>query len=398
MSKVRSKDVVATQAEAEFMDDIARAFDLRKYQKACALVEASLEDHSWSEVVSLLKRIPFRLIERRYYRKREIPPWMLLRYSVTAVDVGKMRDGLLSILGLERVIGIDVDLLKTFGRFRVRNLKELRRKVARKARRVLREQISRDNTFFLDTRQMRPLRALVPRIKRSRGEEFMALGEKPSISRAVRTYYGFAHLTGSLTDEDRAELGKLCEKSPEFSGEKPSYKRHQFKNCSEELGELLVAYLKATNARPQTQVKGVRSLGVTADSRGLGALHAALRMASKYRGSVDLMNPVKYEIIWALGEIGHPSSVEHLRPFVGDFTFDQMVMHSLAHIDHPKALEILIDRAYNEPPLRIKRGKGRTSEKDLCTQSKVIGYIRKFRNEQAITALEDLKSWGLCKR
>ena len=92
MSKVRRKDVVATRAEAEFMDDIARYFNLRRYQKAYALIEASLEDHSWLEVVSLLKRIPFRLIERRCYRKREIPPWMLLRHSVTAVDVGKMRD------------------------------------------------------------------------------------------------------------------------------------------------------------------------------------------------------------------------------------------------------------------------------------------------------------------
>ncbi len=391
MSKVMSRNVVATQTEADFMNSVAQSFDSRRHHEASVLIDGALETHSWSEVVSLLRRIPLRLVERRRYHKEPIPPWLPVTRSVTTVDVGKMRDGLLSVLGLENVTGIDVDLLRTFHRFRVRNLRELRRKAVRKANRVLKEQVSRDNTFFLDTSRMRPLGALSPRIRRARAEEFMSLGNRPSISRAVRTYYGFSIVTGSLTDEDRTELERLCEGSPDFSGERPSYKCHQFKNCSEELDDFLVAYLKATNARPQTQVKGVHELGLAADSRGLGALHTALRMRSKFRGLVDLMNPVKYEAIWALGEVGHPSSVEHLKPLLGNFTFDQRVMHSMARINHPDVLEALIDRVINEPPVRIKRGtKGRTSERDLCSRAEAISHMGRFREARSVSVLVDL--------
>jgi hypothetical protein len=83
--------------------------------------------------------------------------------------------------------------------------------------------------------------------------------------------------------------------------------------------------------------------------------------------------------------------VEHLKRFVGNFTFDQGVMRALACIKHPDALEILLFRAFNEPPVRIKRGKkGRTSEMDLRTRSKAIQHLSRFRSEQAVTALVDL--------
>jgi len=389
-----SNDVLpTTQKDLEFIGNIVQCFHHRRYSQASNLISERLETGNWTELARLLRKLPFRPLKSHYGRQL----WRYRKQSVAVKGVaplspGKLRNGLLAILGLEGAIGMDIDLLKVFGmRFRVRNITELRRKAARKARRVLKEQINKGNTFFIDTGNMRPLGALVPMIKRIRAKEFLAMGDKPHMNTAVRTYYGFAHLTGSLTVEDRNELSRLCGGSPDFTGERISSKNHQFKNCSQGLEDLLTAYIKATMARPQTQVKGIRELGIVGDSRGLGALHTVLMMESRYRGSVDLMSPVRYESIWALGEIGHPSSVEHLKRFVGNFTFDQRVMNALACIEHPDALEILIHRAFNEPSVRVKRGtKGRTSEMDLCTRSKAIHHMSRFRSERAVTSLVDL--------
>lgn len=389
-----SNDIIpTTQKDLEFIEEIVQCFHHRKYSQASNLISERLETGNWTELALLLKKLPFRQLKSHYghhlwrYRKHSVEV-----KGVAPLSSGKLRDGVLAILGLEGATGMDVDLLKVFGRrFRVRDITELKRRAARKARRELREQISRGNTFFIDTSNMHPLGALVPMVKRIRAEEFLAMGDRPHMNTAVRTYYGFAHLTGCLTVEDRNELSRLCGGLPNFTGERISSKYHQFKNCSQGLEDLLTAYIKTTMAKPQTQVKGIREIGVAGDSRGLGALHTALKMESQYKGSVDLMNSVRYETIKALGEIGHPSSVEHLQRFVGKFTFDQRVMSALACIKHPNALEILIHRAFNEPPDRIKRGKkGRTSEMDLCTRAEAIHHMDRFQSERAVEALVDL--------
>jgi hypothetical protein len=382
-----------TEEKRKTANELAQLINLRRYAQLCTSVERQIESCGWKETVSLLRAIPVRTNDNNY----DVSWWSRHhRSEVFPVRAGKIRDGLLHILGLNCVLGIDVDLLKSFGRLRVKSLEELRNKVSIKAVKLLTSQISRGTTFFLDTGQMRgtPFESLIPQIERQRAQEFTDLGDIPSYSRAVKTYYGFSYLTSSLTKEDTVALAQLSEIPLEFSGKRPSYQRSMFSHCSEELTDLLLNYLRLTFARPQTQVKGAEALGERADFRALAALHASLKKETPdLLWYADPLNRVKYAAIWALGEIGHPSSLEHLRPFVGDFTFDRNALWAISWLSHPDAVDVLLERAFNEPPRRVTCGTFpgvNTSEKELTSRADAVRYLWRFQDERTIGFLVEL--------
>lgn len=388
---VHSEVTTETQNDLEIIDGIARSFDLRRFQQANNMIDRTLEEYSWSEIVTLLQKVPVLKADEVHWSR-----WGLYsRPRVLPVRVGKIRDGLLSLFGLDCVSGIDVDLLKEFRRFKVGELEELRTKVSYKVMKLLTSQIGKGNTFFLDTEKMRgtPYESLVPKIEYQRAQEFIALEDRPTHSDVVRTYYGYSYLTDSLTNEDKEALRQLCDPI-ELTGKRPSYQRSIFSNCSRGLVDLLLNSLRLTFARPQTQVKGAEVLGEIADSRALGPIHASLKKKTlNLIWYADPLNRVKYAAIWALGEIGHPSSVEHLRKFVGDFTFDRNALWAISRICHPDALDILLERAFNEPPRRVTCGMfpGRnTSEKDLLERSRAVELLWRFRDLRTVKELARL--------
>jgi hypothetical protein len=391
--KAQAGKLDITEERRDIANELAHLIHLRRYSQLCNLVEKQIESCGWKETTSLLRGIPVRTVDNYYDLS-----WRKHHYGseVFPVRAGKIRDGLLHILGLDCVPGIDVDLIKIFGRFRVKSLEELREKVSTRAMRLLTVQINRSTTFFLDTGQMRgsSFESLIPQVKKQRAQEFTDLGNKPSYSRAVKTYYGFSYLTSSLTEEDTVALAQLSEDSLEFTGKRPSYQRSMFSHCSEELTDLLLNYLRLTFSQPQTQVKGAEALGLSGDSRALVALHASLKKETPdLLWYADPLNRVKYATIWALGEIGHPSSLEHLRPFVGNFTFDRNALRAISWISHPDAVDVLLERAFNEPPRRVTCGTFpgmNTSEKDLCSCADAVGYLWRFRDKRTVEPLIEL--------
>ncbi|TET11357.1 MAG: hypothetical protein E3J86_03120, partial [Candidatus Thorarchaeota archaeon] len=386
--KGESSRAAEAQTDLEFIDGIARSLDLRRFQQTNNMIDGALEEYSWSEMAFLLQGVPVLKADEVYWSR-----WKLYsRPGVLPVRVGKIRDGLLSLFGLDCVNGIDVDLLKEFRRFKAGDLEELRTKVSDKVMRLLNSQIGGGNTFFLDTNQMRgtPYESLVPIIEDHRAQEFIALEDRPTPRDVMRTYYGYTCLTNSLTNEDRVVLRQLRDPI-ELTGKRPSYQRSMFPDCSKGLIHLLLNNLRLTFARPQTQVRGAEALGEIADSRALGPLHASLKKKTpNLFWYADPLNRVKYAAIWALGEIGHPSSLVHLRPFVGDFTFDRNALWAISNISHPVALEVLLERAFNEPPKRITCGTfpGRnTSEKDLLSRSYAVDLLWRFQGVRTVKEL-----------
>ncbi|MHA1424304.1 MAG: HEAT repeat domain-containing protein, partial [Candidatus Thorarchaeota archaeon] len=318
-------DIEYAGVHTNTINEIALSFQLRHFEKSCTQIDTLLQEQGWSKTVALLRKIPVEDDEYTGY-------WFWNRVDLLTLKEGIIRDGLLSILGLECVPGIDVDLLKTFGRFKAHSLHELREKVISKAIILLKVQIQRGNTYFIDTGQLigTSFESLVPEVKKQRAQEFTSLGNKPSLSRALTTYYGFAELTNSLTAEDTMDLEQITTTPLEFSGKRVSYQRSIFSHCSEELTDLLLACLRLTFAQPQTQIKGANVLAELADSRSLGALHQVLQRESQSGWHADPMNPVKYRVIWALSEIGHPDSLSFLKALVKDRTFDQHAMWAIA--------------------------------------------------------------------
>ena len=386
--KGESSRAAEAQTDLEFIDGIARSIDLRRFQQTNNMIDSALEEYSWSEMTSLLQGVPVLKADEVYWSR-----WKLYsRPGALPVRVGKIRDGLLSLFGLDCVSGIDVNLLEEFGRFKAGDLVELRTKVSKKVMRQLTSQIGRGNTFFLDTGQMRgtPYESLVSKIEDQRAQEFMTLEDRPTHSNLAMTYYGYSYLTDSLTDEDKVALRQLCDPI-DPTGKRPSYQRSIFSNCSKGLTDLLLNNLRLAFAGPQTQVRGAEALGGTADSRALGPLHASLtKKTPDLLWYADPLNRVKYATIWALGEIGHPSSLEHLRPFVGDFTFDRNALYAISNICHPDALDVLLERAFNEPPRRVTCGvfPGRnTSEKELLERYRAVDLLWRFRGERTVREL-----------
>jgi hypothetical protein len=367
---------ILDENEVLSVSEIATNFHLRRYERVEHAIEKYLHEHSWHDALRLIRQIPVKKTDIRHgwvWWKQE------KKTGIQPVSQGKIRDGILSLLGLDMVKGIDVDLLKTFGRFKGGTLQEIREKVQSKAKRILDRQITTSNTFFLDTERMRgtTFGPLISKIISQRADEFTALGDKPSYSRAARTYYGFTYLTESLSQADTKALHDVCPGLLEFSGKRPSYQRSIYSHCSKQLTDLLLNHLRLTFARPQTQGKGADEIGLIADSRSLGVLHATLKKKTEgLLWRADPLNPVKYRIMWALGEIGHPSSVDHLRPFVGNHTFDSWAMWAISGISHTDALGILLDRSFNNPP-----------SPRFCSRSTAVEYLWKLQVEEAIEPL-----------
>ena len=366
-----------TSERREITNEIALAFQLRRYEQACQQVDTLLQKQGWGKTIALLREI---LVGEDQYSGL----WYWKQDNLLPLKEGKFRDGLLNILGLEHIPGIDVDLLKTFGRFRANSLQELREKANSKATSILRSQIKKRNTYFIDTAQLEgtAFESLIPEIKKQRAQEFLALGDTPSMSMAAATYYGYAHLTDSLTAEDTIELGKITSLPLELSGKRISYQRSIFAHCSENLTDILLACFRLTFARPQTQKKGADVLAEIADFRSLGALHHVLKQKSERGWYADPLNSVKYRVIWALREIGHPSSLPILKTLVRDMTFDHYVMRAIARNSHPDAVEILLDRAYHRPVPYVRNG--------LVSQYEAAGMLWKPQDDRVIVPLVEL--------
>lgn len=278
----------------------------RDYLKLCRVVRTLVEDYGWKETVSLIEKIPVWSEIKTHKWAYVIKPKEI---GVIPVRRGKIRDGLLRVLGLEGVVGIDADVLKMFKRIKTNEFQNLREKAVAVAFKHLKRQIKKSTTFHLDIERMldTPLQKLVPSILEQRRKEFIALGDSSTPSKIAGTYYGFVSNTSTLT---RAELKvvKGLENTPiRVTKWRPSYRRTMYRNCSDDLADLLLNSLRAALAVPKALDRAALALGVRGDLRAVSSLEIGLERAHqswRVPGALQTWS----RLSWALREIGHPVS------------------------------------------------------------------------------------------
>ncbi len=306
--------------------DLARLIYLRRHAELCKVVDELLAELGWQEVITLFCRVA---------QRKDMGHLQLTYHDVYYIPPGLLRDALLSILDMP--VDIDGDLLRMFGRFKAHSLSELRGKVMRKAPKVLRTQIENGNTYFIRGEALRktPLEQLIPLIDDQRREEVLALDTRPTHDDILRTYYGYALVTGQITPEEQGILDDLLNGQLKTRTKCPSFLPSTFHQCSEHLGRLLLNCMRLVVARPQTQARAAVELGNLADSRSLPVLHDQLKKSED--------NPVIWRVMCALSAIGHSSSFDHLRPFVKHHELGSHVLTALAGVNHPDAVNVLLE-------------------------------------------------------
>ena len=131
---------------------------MRRYRDFEEWVQNFLKESPWNE---LLEKVV------------EVQESTGLGNKTPQISQGKVRDGLLELLSLQDMRGLDFDLLEAFKQMDGNDLQEIRLAAREKCIPLLREQIRRGNTFFLDADTMREseLTVLIPGILEARINE-----------------------------------------------------------------------------------------------------------------------------------------------------------------------------------------------------------------------------------
>jgi len=187
--------------------------------------------------------------------------------------------------------------------------------------RLLRSQIERMNTFFLDVDRLLSWSAavLVPEVIRVRQTEVLnACRDRIDSNSLATTYYGFSFLTASVrkplsTDDFLAFLRALGVQTPEHQCSLDGvldYDRTDFSNTNTETGDLLRAILRLTDASSAVRIEGAGQLGKMGDPRAVVYLSRAVR---------DEYAWVRGAAVRALGQIASQDTVQPLAESLIDF-------------------------------------------------------------------------------
>ncbi|MFQ5834138.1 MAG: hypothetical protein ACE5H4_15645 [Candidatus Thorarchaeota archaeon] len=348
-------------------EPLSRLIRLRRYDELDDFVDQLLQESGWSEVAVQLKRIPapdweivgawqFSLPDLRYGLPGEPPhhiteevlgcrPWFLSNQDIGwGVRQGTLRDGLVHILGLQIVKGIDLRFrykrqhgqkilehgsLDPFEDIQASSLEELRQNVVPVALDVLRSQAAEHRTFFLDVDAISDsvFAAAVPDIIETRKREIQGLSEESQPNDIVGTYYGFRILTeGSLQrtrsvgfarsalkalDEMTHALGghtRLSNARFESWRREPSSWPEAWKGYDDLTQILLKAIMSVSiGGRKRWFVNGLFDMGTLGDSRALHLLHQLLEL-------IPVRSDHLHNVLDAIGWVGHPSSFDHILP------------------------------------------------------------------------------------
>ncbi len=277
--------------------------ELRDYRTLVGRVGTLLGEMSWKQIVDSLRQVS---------QERELVP----RWGIS-LRPGILRDGMVSLLGLSDMPGLDVDFLDKFGNFEPETIEDLRFGARDLAIDLLKEQIGRGNTYFMDTEFMKETdqAVLVPGVVESRTKEIESLEPNPPLSDVYCTYYGFTVLTSGGLMRDRGGISpdtmdKLMTVLSGLGDVKliPSkqlkFSYLSFRNCSNHQKVLLWNLLRVCLGGDKGQRAGLDILGELADSRATDLLHLRLQQSGAHGA--------KRHIVRALGRIGHPASLRPL--------------------------------------------------------------------------------------
>lgn len=280
-------------------NSLGHYLEMRDYVALEKTVEKFLETRSWEELLGKL---------------REIQDASQLADGWTfPLTPGKMRDGLIELLSLHDMTGLDTDFLETFRHLEGKNLEEIRDTAREYSITLLREQIRRGNTFFIDADAMieTDLTILVPGIIESRTKEIKGLESKPPLSDIYSTYYGFAILTsgglstdvGGIPTATKEQLNGVMQQLgsvQSVSAKQLKFSYLSFGNCSDHLKTVLWNLLKMCIGGIKSQKTGIEVLGTLGDSRALDLMHAKLETVQERK--------VKEILFDGIGRIGSSKS------------------------------------------------------------------------------------------
>ena len=277
------------------------------------------------------------------------------RYYDPMIIPGKARDALLFLLGLEDVPGIDVDLKEGFRNLKGKTLKTIRKKARTLAITILREQIEKRNTFFLDTDRIddSPFAILLPDILEARKQEIADLAPQCGIQTAVSTFYGFSVFStgGRLTGADPSNVRSLAKAIQdiakgfnielEVTGKRLIIKSSFFKNCTKHTARILDCCISLIGYARGTQRGVAEILGRYKDSRALPFIH--------YKLSENPTGALRAKLLKALGSIGHPTSVDFIRSEVSQKPNESyLLVRELANIGGPESRNLALELLDNE--------------------------------------------------
>ncbi|MFQ5834230.1 MAG: hypothetical protein ACE5H4_16115 [Candidatus Thorarchaeota archaeon] len=359
---------------------LARLIRLRRYEELENVMDQLLQESGWPEVASQLTRIPAPKIQNAgpmeiYWPTHvDIPgepphyiteqvladrPWYLSNEDIGwGVRRGTLRDGIVHILGLQTVLGIDLDSFSPFEEIQAFSLDELRQCAIPVAIDVLRSQAAEDRTFFLDVDAMSvsPFAAAVSEIVEARKREVRALSEESKAHEVVGTYYGFKVLTEGSIENTRSvgftssALKAFDEMAQAFGGPRTlshtrfvSWRRDisSWHKAWEGYDDLTQTLLKAImlvsiGGRKRGIPEGLRIMGVLGDSRALPTLHRLLEL-------IPLRSDRLQMLLEAIGRVGHPSSFDHILPLAEKNTVaGREALAQMPLIRSPKGTEHLL--------------------------------------------------------
>jgi hypothetical protein len=280
---------------------LGRLMELRKYHQLEEAVRKTLLEHEWGTIIEELK-----------WKKNE--PEIVEGWELN-LRPGVLRDGMVKILGLEEFAGLDVDFLEAFRDLNSDNLQDLRTQAREISTKLLKEQVQRGNTFFLDVEIMKEssLAYVVPDTLESRTREVRLLEQDPPLYEVYSTYYGFVILTSGGLRSDRGgvppdtkdrlvtilgELGGITN----LTSKQLKYSPQAFRKCTPHQRVLLWNLLRLCIGGMKSQRTGIKKLGSLGDSRAVELMHQRLE------GIED--TELRKDLLVGLGQIGTPESFE----------------------------------------------------------------------------------------
>ena len=302
---------------------------------------------------------------------------------------GKIRDGILWLLDLKAVPGIDIDLLHEFANLNGSSLASVREESHEIGKALLHSQIKRSDTFYLDVQTMAssPFHDLVDEVIRTRSDELLRLDEKTKLKDIVSTYYGFLIAIegtidteqGSLSKETVSAIESLAKSfgsSIKIEGSRLEKTPSLFPHCSEEKAELLANVLFLGIGAKRTTTEAVRLLMETCDSRPLDLLIRKLNAPTKKQD--------KSQIIGLLAAIGHPAAFETLRDISQmEHALAAEALLAIGYIRHSESLPYLIEYINGLLEADKKWSSGR-----LNRAQAVLLSLSRTENERVLSILE----------
>ncbi|MHA1135170.1 MAG: HEAT repeat domain-containing protein [Candidatus Thorarchaeota archaeon] len=272
---------------------------MRKYPAFESMVEGFLKKSSWNDFLDKLEELWNAKVWNMYIQ----------------VTSGKIRDGIIELLKMQDIRGLDVDLLKAFRHIEGNNLEEIRKGVREHCISLLREQIRVGNTFFIDADSMKEteLTVLIPDILEARTKEIQNLESKPPLSDVYSTYYGFSILTsggivadwGGVPTDTRAQLIGVMQQIGNVENIPAKHLKFSylsFRNCSDNLKTILWNLLKMSIGGLKSQKAGIEVLGNISDSRAVDLMNSKLENVQDRK--------VKETLLKNIGKIGSPHSYD----------------------------------------------------------------------------------------